>query len=479
MNTPQEAKQDLVSKIVLLPGLGDGIAVPHHEIVVCCAVLDDTRVYTELAPILHPRDFSDMFHSYFWKASEIIVQAGGVIAHQQLADALHSMTSYADTMQYTRDQTIERIRHIFSNGEKVGNAFLSAQKVKESAIRLRAIKEVREMERQLRDTHQPLDRVLNDAELRWFKATEQRAILKADSASAAMELKQDILAVQAGKAPIIKTGFNQLDDDIGGFGVRKLHMIVGNSGEGKSQWVMSLIRQICTTNPSVGIVAFHFEMEKLEVFRNYIAMETGIYRQRMISGNLSADQTRSVDDAIQAVGNWNLWTFDDPSQNTVPYMQREIRSIQARNPEIKQWLVVADGLWLMENPELKNAHMSSDHYSGVMQEFKKMMYHLNCAVLLVHQFRGGGVSDTDIPKLAFIEGLGKAFKDAQFVFGLKRWRNDTKRPVELYRIKGRGANDQTVPYQFEYYPTHALYAEPLSNQQSDKNAEKDMSSVTF
>lgn len=467
---PQTATNaNYVANLVLMPGLSDGIAVPHHERTLCAAVMSDPRIYLEIAPILHPRDFSDWFYGYFWKACEMVVQKGATIGYATITDTLHGMDSYEAKIQYTREQTIERLHDIRSHGEHKENATYFAEKIKESANRMRGIEAARSMEKKLRDTKQQFKTVLNEANREWYEATNQIETRKRDSASVAERTYQDMLM---GNASFIKTGFGQIDDDLGGLIMNYTHLFVGNTGEGKSQFTMALIRQICTSNPDVGIAAFHYEMPEAAVYRNYYAMETGVYRQRMMTGDLEKHQKNLLAEAKVAISTWSLWTYDDPSLNTIDDVQRIVRNLQAQNPQIKQWLVVLDGLWLMSDPTIK-AGMRVDNYNGIHKQINEVkgVNNLNCAFWVVHQYAGGGVSADATPTLENIEGKGFATHTPEVIWALKRWVKEPTRQTEIIGLKRRGFHDQLEAYKFEYWNTHALYSEPITDQEVNRNVE--------
>ena len=94
-------------------------------------------------------------------------------------------------------------------------------------------------------------------------------------------------AVASGKAPGPITGLEILDEEIGGFMARGVHVLLAAPGAGKT----SLALQIAGTCgcPALYVTS---EMPRVELLRRIIARTTRTYLGKLRGGKMSADELR-------------------------------------------------------------------------------------------------------------------------------------------------------------------------------------------
>lgn len=446
-----QTSKEHVYKLIVMPG-AESIASPQYEDACCGAVLDDNSVYPTLAATLTPHDFTQEFNIYAWKAFDQVASRGDALDYLSVSEAMLALPQFKDRLGLDRAGIIERLTRMLASSPDTANAEYYARIVKERAVRIRSINASAEQDKIMRDLSTPLDVAMDRANAVWYTATEQNQMDEGISAAdGAKAFREETIARVNGDTPLLlPSGFKGIDDDIGGLRIGHIHMLVGNSGSGKSQMTMSVARQLCRAG--IGVAYFSFEMDRYELMQNFFSMETGAYRSRYENGQMSDDQVEDMNNVT--IDHWNLHIFDDPTQNTVEYMRRKVRHLQTTKGIM---VVMCDGLWLMEDPDVK-ANKPSDNYPGVMRKLKALAKKLSVAVWLVHQYKQGGVGENETPALHHIDGAAYAYRDVQKLYALKRYK-DPRSPAELYRLKGRGVVDQTSPIRLRYMTANSMYVD--------------------
>jgi replicative DNA helicase len=466
----QNRKRISVARIATLPGVTDKLSRHTYELAVCGACMLEDGLYEQLCAgnnALQTRDFTQVYCVYLWEAFDRISARSEGIDRLTVCDEMLKLDDYDKHIAMTRDDLLERLINTIAQACNVDNAHVYSRYIREAAFRMRMVATARDMERYALDTTADIDDALDRANSAWYDATEQTTSDKDPSAVTAMADYMDTLgAIMRGEIQTsVPTGFNNIDENLGGLRLGEIHMLVGNSGEGKSQFAMSMIRAMlkhaATTGDKLGVLHFSYEMTGAAVMMNLLAMDTGVYRSRMMTGNLDDHHWKNTQEASAGFSDYasNYMILDDPHKNSIQYAIRETRRLQVRHP-IK--VVVFDGLWLMRDADVSDNEDGFKHYPGIMRRLKKMVNDLNVAVLILHQFSGGNIATDEMPQMARIDGKRYAYADCQHIWALKRYKKDKTRPTELYQLKGRGHNDMSEPYYFDYLPTHSMYY-PHSN----------------
>lgn len=92
----------------------------------------------------------------------------------------------------------------------------------------------------------------------------------------------------------LPTGFQTLDDDVGGLAGGDLWLIGGRPGSGKTSWVMQMIENVAAlTQPSgapIGVIMFSMEMKRRQLLMRSLARRCGIPFRNLRLGRLQPQQ---------------------------------------------------------------------------------------------------------------------------------------------------------------------------------------------
>ncbi len=197
-------------------------------------------------------------------------------------------------------------------------------------------------------------------------------------------------AVRTGKAPGPTTGLTALDEEIGGFMARGLHVLLAAPGAGKT----SLALQIAGTCgcPALYVTS---EMPRVELLRRIIARTTGTYLGKLRGGKMSADELRA--NTVQAATACPMLALYDATITaaTVTDIQTKADALRTRF-EASHVLVIVDSITDWALSTANNAATSSmDTDERIVAELalsglKALIAELSGAVLVIaHRNRVG------------------------------------------------------------------------------------------
>lgn len=471
MNRLAKYEPTNVSNIVSLPGVPDMIAAPHYERALCGTILHRPETFLTMADIVKPEDFTEGLCQAFWNACHALIAAGEKIDRLPVVSRVATMLAIpqADAHQQVTDLLASDVTDP-DNGEQY------ARVVAVRAMRLRMVNACRDITKWASTQMHP-NELLDKANSAWFSATEMAGTVPTDAASSMERYWQELMRRKEQGDVLIPTGYPNLDEWNGGVRRGTVALIAGNNGAGKTQFVMSLTRNMARALRDRGkneaVVFCSLEMSEHEVNQNWVAMETAVYRTRLdnpatIRATADWEFIRKARDEIST---WSHHLIDDKALCTVESIQRRIQALQTQSNVA---MVVIDGLWLLKNPNIMNTASDTGpmaHMEHTTPALTRMAKTLDVAVVCTAQYNKSGklaVSRGDDPELHHVQGSGYATNDVQYVLAMARDRKAPEKPMELHPIKGRGRNDQVVPFYFRYDSSRALY-EPVNSDGSMDN----------
>jgi len=282
-----------------------------------------------------------------------------------------------------------------------------------------------------------LDTVLDKAEQKLFGVSQK--YLKNNFASikealdAAFE-RIDELHRERGKLRGIPTGYNDLDNLLGGLQRSDLVVLAARPSVGKTSLALDIARQAAVKfRIPVGI--FSLEMSKDQLVDRMICAEAGVDLWRMRTGKLSDSDAEHGDFARigHALGNLSEAPIfiDDTANVNIMEIRTKARRLQL---EHGLGLLIIDYLQLMES---RSGNRNSDNrvqeVAEITRALKGIARELNVPVVALSQLsRSTEMSKPAIPKLSHLRESGSIEQDADVVIFIYRKSADKNyRPEDI------------------------------------------------
>lgn len=240
-------------------------------------------------------------------------------------------------------------------------------------------------------------------------------------------------ALRTGKAPGPTTGLATLDEEIGGFMARGLHVLLAAPGAGKT----SLALQIAGTCgcPALYVTS---EMPRVELLRRIIARTTGTYLSKLRGGKMSADELRA--NITQAATACPMLALYDATIKTATVADIQVKAgdLRARF-EASHVLIIVDSItdWALSTANSATTNPADNDERIVAERalngLKALTTELSGAVLAIAHRNRAGQNAKGGDKLHAGKGTGRYEYIAESVWDLDR---DTgQEPDAMQRTK--------------------------------------------
>ena len=172
----------------------------------------------------------------------------------------------------------------------------------------------------------------------------------------------------------IKTGFDDLDDTIGGFENGHLIMLCGRPSIGKTAFVMSLIDAICVKETK-AVLYFSLEMDKQQFASRVLMMKAGVTNK----GELKDEEWTRLAATVEELSNSKLW-IDDTTGITIDMIKEKTeRFVQEKSVD----LVVIDYLQLIDSGI--DMETRDEEIAYIIENLKKLAISVDKPVLVLSQ----------------------------------------------------------------------------------------------
>lgn len=228
------------------------------------------------------------------------------------------------------------------------------------------------------------------------------------------------------RPPGILTGFENLDENIGGLLPKETSYIAARPSTGKSALCLAISENIA----SQGHTVFYFSLEssKEKLTNRRLANLSGVSYSRILSGKIWPDEWEVLINAANTISARNLILFDLSKYKYLEYLSAVSESIALDSPPT---VIVIDHIQLMHTKkQTQSRHHELSYISGELLNLAK---DLNCHVIVASQVRRE--MHSKIPKLDALKESGDLEQNADNVFGLFRERESEIMQVEC--LKGR------------------------------------------
>lgn len=250
------------------------------------------------------------------------------------------------------------------------------------------------------------------------------------------------------KSLLIKTGFNALDNAIGGFMLGEYIVIGGRPGMGTTQFLVNLSLFISTTIP---ILYFTFDQNEFVLTKRFISTLSDTEIQKNIANELSDDERTLINAMGRTLDKFNILINDDYN-----YSLQDFRSLCQNHIETHGvQIIIVDELQLM-SPTHRYRNSRELEINSISRELKSIAKDFNVCVIAASQLSRAVEYRTGYegkrPQLSDLRESGALEQDADKVIFIHRPEyyhitenllgNDTKNIVELIVAKNKiGAVD--------------------------------------
>ncbi len=259
------------------------------------------------------------------------------------------------------------------------------------------------------------------------------------------------------------TGFQDLDNILGGLNRSDLILVGARPAMGKTSFALNLARNIAALGKR-KVLFFSLEMTKEQLAQRVLSTEARVSSSNMRKGIIGPDEWVRLGQATAALNDCELY-FDDTSTITVPEMKAKTR--QLRDVDC----VIIDYLGLITSA--KRTENRVQEVSDITRNLKMMAKDLNIPIICCAQLSRGteGRGKSHRPQLADLRESGSIEQDADMVLMLYRedYYNAEKKDdqsggeetqqlsniVEVIVAKNRHGSTGTV--QFVWDAEHTLF----------------------
>lgn len=262
---------------------------------------------------------------------------------------------------------------------------------------------------------------------------------------------------------LVKTGFYDLDDKLGGLKNGELYILAARPSIGKTSLAFKIAANISKDFP---VLFISLEMSHLALSTRLISTESKIPFSKILSGRLSKEDSTLISSASAKVSGLNLFIDDKAAQNITEIRSKAMRLKVEKNIS----LIVLDYLQL--------AHSKADNrereISIISQSLKSIAKDLNVPVIGLSQLnRLVEARPTKRPQLSDLRESGSIEQDADVVLLLHRPEHyeldtfddgsSTTNKAEIIIAKNRNGATGSVKVAFakEYADFNSLYVESI------------------
>jgi len=222
----------------------------------------------------------------------------------------------------------------------------------------------------------------------------------------------------------IPSGFQSIDDIIGGFVGGRLYILAASTGQGKTSLSISIAQKVALQGNG-SVLIYSLEMSKGEISDRILSSTASVVSSRVRAGILSEYEYRKVYRAIEEIEKADL-VIDDDATLTMREMRAKAKRFSASR---KISLIVVDYLQLMTF-DGGRTESRQEELSKITRNLKKMAMEMKVPMLVLSQLnREVDMRRDKTPQLSDLRGTGSIEHDADVVGLLYFDPDDTSRTL--------------------------------------------------
>ena len=270
------------------------------------------------------------------------------------------------------------------------------------------------------DAPDDLDKVVEDSEKLLFDVTNKRVTTGFQTAEAlVMEAFGELqdLVNNGGRTMGVRTGFNDLDNLLGGLRGGDLVILAARPSVGKTALALNIANRAAQLGTSVAF--FSLEMSASQLIQRVLSIETRVDSKKLQSGQgLTNRDWQELIKASNTLSKLNLWIDDTPSASILEVRAKARR--QLRNVEPEKGLIIVDYLQLMQ-PQNTRTESRQVEIAEISRGLKILAKELDMPIIALSQLSRAVEARKDKrPILSDLRESGAIEQDADVVMFLDR-----------------------------------------------------------
>jgi len=218
----------------------------------------------------------------------------------------------------------------------------------------------------------------------------------------------------------VDTGYAELNKMTTGFGKGDLVIVAARPAMGKTSFALNMVQNLLEKGK--GVAFFSLEMPAEQLMLRLLSVQTSIQLQRLRVGDMTPEEYKRLNDAVDKMRHSKLFVDDHGSVN-IHQLRSKLRKLKSRHPEIE--LAVIDYLQIMNGTGGKDRHLE---VSEISRGLKMLARELEIPIVALSQLNRSLESRSDKrPMLSDIRESGSIEQDADIILFV--YRND----VYLYK----------------------------------------------
>lgn len=407
-------------------------AIPYDqeaEVAVIGAILCNPAAYYTVAAYLKTDHFFLLRHKIIWDALARITGRAEVIEPMLVRSELKSMDKLGDIggAAYLNDCINQTPNSMYAD--------VYGQIVLRSATRRRLMSAADEIKALALNEELPVEEIERQSNLQLLQVNSSQitAFTRMHDAisdhftrtEAAMENPNELLG--------IPTGFKELNRYTRGWRKKKLYVVAGRPGMGKSSFLMEEMMGMARIG--LPIALFTQEMGSEEVIDNIIAAEMGVNVDTISSGQLSPAEWTKYVEVSGKVAKWPIYIDDTPGLTPTQLL------IRARQLAYETGLaaIFEDYIQLMSGGNEVKYSNRDQEIGYISRSLKGLAKELNIPVIAAAQLsRAVETREDKRPQLSDLRESGNIENDADMVMFLYREDYYTKPvpPPKISAVEG-------------------------------------------
>ena len=387
---------------------------PHSveaEEAVLGSVLINPDALHDVASFLQPEDFFIVRNGWVWEA---------ILRLNERNEQIDYVTVVEELRQQDRLEEIggaAYLTYLINHTPSSIYTETYGRIVERAALRRRMLNAASTIATLAHQEDADINDVIDQAESALFAVTERRLrqeLVPIRTAVAEYYDRIEFLYNQETESLGVPTGFNDLDELLGGLQKSDLIIVAGRPGMGKTSWLLSVGHNAAQAGARVAI--FSMEMSNEQIVQRLIASETGISSHKLRLGRLKDREWALFIEAVGRLGKLNVFLDDTPALTPLQ-MRAKCRRLYS---EAGLDLIMVDYLQLMNSGIGRNDNRVQE-ISYISRNLKQLARELNVPVLAAAQLSRAVEQRHDKrPQLSDLRESGSIEQDADVVMFIYR-----------------------------------------------------------
>ncbi|NEP13246.1 MAG: replicative DNA helicase [Symploca sp. SIO2C1] len=292
------------NNVISFQTFGDNALPPQNidaEEAILGGILLDPEAMSRIVDILYPQAFYINVHRNIYEAALALYLVG------KPTDLMSVTTFLYDHKTLDKVGGQSKLAQLVERTVSAVNIDRYADLVMDKFTRRQLIKAGNEIVQLGYETSTELENVLDCSEQKIFKLSESTTTNIETPVDIMSRIYKQIGVNEAG----LKTEIYDLDKLIGGLKKKKLYVVAGRSGIGKTQLSVWLAHQTAVFQRK-PVIFFSAEMDRDELMTRIIARDSGVDSRQIEEGSLQASDYAAILNTVEKAGTVPLWIDDTP-----------------------------------------------------------------------------------------------------------------------------------------------------------------------